>query len=59
MTKIKYCAAEFEDGTVIMNRRKCGLKRSVKLYQRLAWTPEEKKIKRFFKWIEEERGHEK
>ena len=51
--KIKYCAVVFEDGTVIMNQRKCGLKRSVKRWQRNAWSPEERKIKRFFKYIEE------
>ena len=57
--KIKYCAVEFEDGTVIMNRRKGGFKRSVKCWQRNAWTPEEAKVKRFFKWIEEEKEIEK
>ena len=51
--KIKYCAVEFEDGTVIMNQRKGGFKRSVRCWQRNAWTPEEAKVKRFFKWIEE------
>ena len=53
MSKIKYCAVEFESGEIIMNPRKCGLKRSIKLWQRHATTPEEAKVKRFFKYVEE------
>jgi len=51
--KIKYCAVEFEDGTVFMNQRKSDLKRAVKWWQKNAWRPEEAKVKRFYKRIEE------